>query len=222
MSLLLLPIISIVLWVSYIIFVLCKFGIPTTISETYYLLSKKWDWIFAVWFFATSTPLCIYWFIIAPHGLKWFPIANWIAMVTIGLCGCYKSGPKDPESVKCISKGDDVQEEKQPVQPIRALIGYSKRLVAKFKPQNLFKYGWKRLVHYVNALGALVLSPVYLWVTAKITVIASLLIYFCSILIGTRVQAVYNWKYSTNHSHNAWVFFAEIICFVQLFIFIIL
>ena len=104
---LLLPIISIILWVSYIIFVLCKFGIPTTISETYYLLSKKWDWIFAVWFFVTSTPLCIYWFIIAPHGLKWFPIANWVAMVTIGLCGCYKSGPKDPESVKCISKGDE-------------------------------------------------------------------------------------------------------------------
>ena len=221
---LLLPIISIILWVSYIIFVLCKFGIPTTISETYYLLSKKWDWIFAVWFFVTSTPLCIYWFIIAPHGLKWFPIANWVAMVTIGLCGCYKSGPKDPESVKCISKGDETpaETERQPFRPVRSLIGYSKRIVAKFKPQNLFKYGWKRLVHYINALGAIVLSTVYLWITAKITVIASLLIYFCSILIGTRVKAVYNWKYSTNRSHNAWVFFAEIICFVQLFIFIIL
>lgn len=217
---LILPIISIILWMSYIIFVLCKFGIPTTISETYYLLSKKWDWLFPVWCFVTATPLCIYWFTIAPHGLKWFPIANWVAMITIGLCGCYKSGPKEPDSEKCISKDTDTHPVKHD-NPIRALTNYAKHLIDKFRPNTLFKYGWKRIVHYINALGAIILSTVYFWITAKITVIASLLLYFFSIMIGTRVKAVYNWKYTTGHTHNAWVFFAEIICFVQLFILII-
>lgn len=99
-----LPIISVILWLSYIIFVLCKFGIPVTISETYYLLSKKWDWLFAVWCFFTATPFCIYWYIIAPVGLKWFAVANWVAMISIGICGCYKSGPKEPNSENVLPK----------------------------------------------------------------------------------------------------------------------
>lgn len=215
-----LPIISVILWLSYIIFVLCKFGIPVTISETYYLLSKKWDWLFAVWCFFTATPFCIYWYIIAPVGLKWFAVANWVAMISIGICGCYKSGPKEPNSEKCIAKGNeettDLLEEEHPIAVIK------QHLIDKFKPSALFKYGWKKLAHYVNAVGAIVLSTVYFWITAKITVIASLIVYCLSILFGSRVEAVYNSKYSSSHSHNAWIFFAEITCFLQLFLFILI
>lgn len=215
-----LPIISVILWMSYIIFVLCKFGVPTTLSETYYLLSKKWDWLFAAWCFFTATPFCIYWYIVAPIGLKWFAVANWVAMVSIGICGCYKSGPKEPNSEKCIAKGDeetlDILEEEHPIAVIK------QQLIEQFKPSTLFKYGWKKLAHYIGAVGGILFSSMYFWITAKITVIASLVIYCLSILFGSRVKAVYNSKYPSGGSHNAWIFFTEITCFLQLFLFILI
>ena len=69
-----LPIISIVCCIAYIIYVLLKYGVPVSISETYYLLPNKWDWLFAAWSVLTSVPFGIYWYTVSPDNLKWIPI----------------------------------------------------------------------------------------------------------------------------------------------------
>ena len=66
-----LPIISIVSCIAYIVFVLFKFGVPVSISETSYLLDSKWDWMFAAWTVLTAVPFGLYWFTVAVPGLKW-------------------------------------------------------------------------------------------------------------------------------------------------------
>lgn len=223
-----LPIISIVACIAYVIFILFKYGVPVSLSETYYLLSNKWDWLFAVWTILTGVPLGIYWYEIAPVGLKWIPITVMIALLLVGAACCYKSGPKKEEGyMPSIVKGNEVNE----LQPhyygekrskIRELwwdlVDYLK---TKFNPKDFFKYGPARLIHYVNSLVAIILSTIYLCMVCGPQAIAGTIIsYAVWLLIGSKVDGVYNPDYSLDVNNKAWIFFMEVVCFINLFIFI--
>ena len=86
-----LPIISIVCCIAYIIFILFRFGVPVSISETSYLLPNKWDWLFGAWCVLLSVPFGFYWFTVAPEGLKWMAVVTVIAILMIGVSSFYKS-----------------------------------------------------------------------------------------------------------------------------------
>ena len=217
-----LPIISIVFCLAYIIFIIFKFGVPVSLSETYYLLDSKWDWLFAAWTVLTGVPFSIYWFMIAPPGLKWIPVTVAIAILMIGVACCYKSGPKSVDGyTPDIVKGEEnaVKEEEKKVK--KSFWEFIKELLAKFKPSEFFKYGPARLIHYANSLIAIILTTVYICMVYGNAAIASTLImYVMFILIGMKVDGVYNKDYSADVDNKAWIFFMEVICFVQLFVFI--
>lgn len=214
-----LPIISIVCCLAYIIFVIFKFGVPVSLSETYYLLSSKWDWLFAAWTVLTSIPFCVYWFTVAVPGLRWIPITVGIALAMIGVACCYKSGPKALEGYEPkIRKGNITKY--LPVKK-QSFWEFIKELLKKFSPKEFFKYGPARLIHYFNSLVAIILTTIYICLTAPVTGwVSTILLYLMFILIGMKVDGVYNPDYSADVDNKAWIFFMEVICFLQLFIFI--
>lgn len=218
-----LPIISIVFCFAYIIFILFKYGVPVSISETYYLLPNKWDWLFAAWTILTSVPFCTYWWDVSPDNLKWIPITVAIALLLVGAACCYKSGPKQIEGyVPQTVKGKYVRDlntiAKENKSWWQKIIEYLK---TKFDPKNFFKYGPARLIHYANSLIAIILSTIYICLTCGTQAIVSTIIsYVVWMLIGSKIDGVYNPDYSLDVNNSVWIFFMEIICFVQLFIFI--
>lgn len=218
-----LPIISIIFCFAYIIFILFKYGVPVSISETYYLLPNKWDWLFAAWTILTSVPFCIYWWSVSPDNLKWIPITVAIALLLVGAACCYKSGPKQIEGyVPQTVKGEYVRDlntiAKENMSWWQKIIEYLK---TKFDPKNFFKYGPARLIHYANSLIAIILSTIYICLTCGTQAIVSTIIsYVVWMLIGSKIDGVYNPDYSLDVNNSVWIFFMEIICFVQLFVFI--
>jgi len=216
-----LPIISIVACFAYILFIVFKYGVPVSLSETYYILPIKWDWLFAAWTVLTAAPFGIYWFTIAPNNLKWIPIVVAIAMLMIGVADCYKSGPKKnyTESYEAmgfnIASGDPEKKVKMSFREWLLDLKY------KFSSGEFFKYGPARLIHYVNSLIAIILSTVYICMTGGAQAIACTIIsYVMFICIGMKVDGVYNPDYSWDVDNKAWIFFMEVICFINLFVFI--
>lgn len=225
-----LPIISIVCCIAYIVYVLFKYGVPVSISETYYLLPNKWDWVFAAWSVLTSVPFGIYWWSVSPDNLKWIPITVMIALLLVGAACCYKSGPKTEENYKPKSfKGNTnlifvKLEDSGAIINSKTQYSWWQKLVeylkSKFNPNVFFKYP-ARVIHYVNSLIAIILSTIYLCKTCGSTAIAGTIIsYVVWILIGMKVDGVYNPDYSLDVNNKAWIFFMEIICLTNLFIFI--
>lgn len=228
-----LPIISIVACIVYVIFILFKYGVPVSLSETYYLLSNKWDWLFAAWTILTGVPLGIYWYEIAPVGLKWIPITVMIALLLVGAACCYKSGPKKEEGYEPIVVKGEYIRNLNVVQKRPMVLGpkypsfwlriktFFKDLKKKFNPKDFFKYGPARLIHYVNSLVVIILSTIYLCMVCGPQAIAGTIIsYAVWLLIGNKVDGTYNPDYSLDVNNKAWIFFMEVVCFINIFIFI--
>lgn len=229
-----LPIISIVCCFAYILFILFKYGVPVSISETYYLLPNKWDWLFAAWTVLTAVPIGIYWWSVSPDNLKWIPITVAIALLLVGAACCYKSGPKQiegyaPETVKgeYIRDLSTVQKRPNALEPKyqsfwSKVKEFFKELKKKFSIKDFFKFGPARLIHYVNSLIAIILSTIYICMTCGTQAIAATLIsYAVWIIVGSKVDGVYNPEYSLDVNNKAWIFFMEIVCFINLFVFVL-
>lgn len=214
-----LPIISIICCFAFIVFILFKYGVPVSLSETYYLLPVKWDWLFAAWTVLTTVPFGIYWFNVAPDNLKWIPVTVAIAMLMIGVADCYKSGPKQIT----ILKGDTKIKEKQLERNTRkSFKEWLKELWKNFNPKEFFKYGPARFIHYFNSLVTIILSTIYICMTAGTQAIVSTIVsYIVFIIIGTKVDGVYNVEYSVDVDNKAWIFFMEVICLINIFVFVI-
>ena len=210
-----LPIISIIFCLAYIIFIVLRYGVPVSLSETYYILPNKLDWMFAAWTALTALPFSIYWFITAPTGLKWIPVTVAIAVLMIGVASCYKSGPKKEYSdyyTKYIACGDNK------LGSLREII---RELKWKFSKENFFKYGPARIIHYVNSLITIGLITAYIIIYAGIPAIVSVIIsYTVFIIIGLRLGGIYNEDYSADIDNKTWIFFMEIVCLINLFVFI--
>lgn len=218
-----LPIISIIFCFAYIIFILFKYGVPVSISETYYLLPNKWDWVFAAWSVLTSVPFGIYWWSVSPDNLKWIPITVMIALLLVGAACCYKSGPKKEDWYEpAIVQGDLPRlTRKFALNTVEQTWWQKilKYLKTKFNPKVFFKYP-ARVIHYVNSLVAIILSTIYICKTCGSTAIAGTIIsYVVWIIIGMKVDGVYNPDYSLDVNNKAWIFFMEVICLINLFVF---
>lgn len=219
-----LPIISIVFCVAYIAYILFKYGVPVSISETYYLLPNKLDWMFAAWTILTSVPMGIYWWDTAPSKLKWIPITVVIALLLVGAACCYKSGPKTTDGyVPGVAKGDVGTEDAKPIAKSgkwwQDIIAYLK---TKFSFKNFFSHGPARMIHYVNSLVAIILSTLYICLTCGQQAIASTVIcYVVWIMIGLKVDGVYNPDYSLDVNNKAWIFFMEVLCLIQIFVYVL-
>ena len=214
-----LPIISIICCFAFIIFILFKYGVPVSLSETYYLLPLKWDWLFATWTVLTTVPFAIYWFNVAPSNLKWIPVTVAIAMLMIGLADCYKSGPKE---ITISNKPNDKSFEQTVETYKKSLKELLKELWKKFNPKEFFKYGPARFIHYFNSLITIILSTIYICMTAGTQAIISTIVsYVMFIIIGTKVDGVYNTNYSADVDNKAWIFFMEIICLINIFVFVV-
>lgn len=214
-----LPIISIVCCFAFVIFILFKYGVPVSLSETYYLLPVKWDWLFAAWTVLTTVPFAIYWFNVAPANLKWIPVTVAIAMLMIGVADCYKSGPKQ---ITISNKSDEKSLEQAVESYKKSLKELLKELLKKFNPKEFFKYGPARFIHYFNSLLTIILSTIYICMTAGTQAIISTIVsYIMFIMIGTKVNGVYNANYSADVDNKAWIFFMEMICLINIFVFVI-
>lgn len=214
-----LPIISIISCFAYVFFIVFKYGVPVSLSETYYLLPNKWDWLFSAWTILTAIPFGIYWFTIAEIGLKWIPVVVMIALGMIGVADCYKSGPKrevsdyEPNLQSGNNNGEPTLK--------NGWKSFIKELLSKFNPKEFFKYGPARLIHYANSLIAIILSTVYICMTAGAAAITSaILSYVVFIIVGMKVDGVYNADYSADVDNKAWIFFMELVCLINMFVFI--
>lgn len=213
-----LPIISIVLCFAYIIFILFKYGVPTSISETYYLLPNKWDWLFSAWCTLTAIPFGIWWFSVSPKNLAWIPIVVMIGVTMIGVSCRYKSGPKkDDDYVPNIGHGTFRIDETGPKKSFKEFI---KELLEQFKPDNFLKYGWAHPIHYISSLVVIALINVWVCIISPIAIASMVMSYILFIIVGINTPAVFNKDYSTDVDDKAWIFFMEVVCFLQLFIFV--
>ena len=223
-----LPIISIVFCIAFIVFILVKYGVPVSISETYYLLPPKLDWMFTAWTSLLALPFGIYWFNVSPSELKWIPVVVAIALLMIGAADCYKSGPKKTyaefNAVPPVSKGnlrDDVNAGAEKMRWIDRILMMFKDLKEKFSRKEFFKYGPARLIHYVNSLIAIILTTVWVCIVGgKPAIAATCLCYPFAIRAGLKIDGVYNPDYSADVDNKAWIFFMEMVCLGLLFIFI--
>lgn len=201
-----LPIISILACFAYTIFILFKFGVPTSLSETFYLLPSKWKWLFSAWCVLTAAPLGIYWFTIAPTSLCWIPIVCMIGLLFIAVSCDYKAPEVKDYDLVCGN------------QPKSKSI---KDLIKNLSFKELFKNGWTKPIHYFNSILIIILSTIYICIINKAAIMTTLLLYPMFILIGMKVNGVYNVLYSADVDNKAWIFFMEVICFINLFSFII-
>ena len=224
-----LPIISIVCCVAYIVFIVFKYGVPVSLSETYYILPNKWDWLFSAWT-VMMVPYGLYWYNTAPDGLKWMAIVTLIALLMIGVADCYKSGPKKEKYI--VLNG-----EMKRFQAVRSfypnkfvaslrktkgqkLIDRIKDILKQFNPKDFFRYGLARFLHYTNSLLAIILSTVYICMKAGTpAIVSTCLSYVVFIIIGSKVDGVYNPDYSLDYNNSAWIFFMEVVCLVNMFVF---
>lgn len=223
-----LPIITIVLWTAYTIFILFKFGVPVSYSETSYLLDSKWDWLFSAWC-VSNVPLGFYWFVIAPPGLKWMAVVTVMAILMIGVSAFYKSNHEKIPTI--IQKGEQITffengyAKKYSIKPQdgvkKSFKERLKELLSKFKPSEFLKYGWARPIHYINSLIAIAIVNIYTIMIAPVyAVVFSVLMNLVFILIGIKVDGVYNPSFSADVDNKSWIFFLEVIAFLQIFIFI--
>ena len=214
-----LPIISIAFCFAYIIFILFKYGVPTSISETFYLLPSKWDWMFSAWCTLTAIPFGIWWFTVSPANLTWIPIVVMVCMSMIGVSCRYKSGPKkDVEYVPKATIGDNTTLSVNGKR--KSIRDFFRELIDSFKPQNFLKYGWAKPIHYVSSLIVIALTSVWIGIVNPLSIASMTLSYIMFILIGINTPGVYNKDYSVDVDNKAWIFFMEVICFLQLFIFV--
>lgn len=217
-----LPIISIVCCIAYIIFILFRFGVPVSISETSYLLPNKWDWLFGAWCVLLSVPFGFYWFTVAPEGLKWMAVVTVIAILMIGVSSFYKSYHNKFEAgQEPVLKAKACSVVSEPGRKTGGIWQKIKDLLAKFKPSEFLKYGWVRPIHYINSLVAIAMVNIYTIMTVHNYALAfTILLNVMFILIGMKVDGVYNPKFSADVNNKAWIFFMEVICFLEIFIFI--
>lgn len=210
-----LPIISIICCIAYIFYVVIKFGIPVSLSETYYLLPNKQDFLFSVWTVMTGIPFGIYWFTISPSELVWIPITISILLPLIG-CACrYKSIDKPVEIIqytkrKSLSQSNSIGNK---------ITDFVKETLAKFKPSVFLQYGWARPLHYIASILAIILSTVYICILNKNAIISTCILYPVFIFLGMFIEGSYNKHYSVDVNNKAWIFLMEIICFTQIFIY---
>lgn len=227
-----LPIISIVCCFAYVFYIVFKYGVPVSISETYYLLPNKWDILFAAWTVLTSVPFGIYWFQTAPDGLKWIPIVTMIALLMIGVADCYKSGPKKESYIfidgemKRFSGVASGYPGKFTVSLRKtkgqSLIDRIKDILKQFNPKEFFKYGIARFLHYTNSLLAITLATTYICITQGTpAIVSTALSYVVFIIVGSKVDGVYNPGYSLDYNNSAWIFFMECVCLINLFVFVL-
>lgn len=210
-----LPIISIAVCFAYIIFIIFKYGVPVSLSETYYLLPNKWDWLFSAWCSLTSIPFGFWWYEVTPKNLSWIPILVVFNMVMIGVTCRYKSGPKDNNNYIPHLANNKAKNNKR-----KTFKEFLKELAEKFKPEVFLKYGWARPVHYISSIIVIALITVYLCLTSMVAVMSMFLSYIMFILIGINIPGAYNKDYSLDVDNKSWIFFMEIVCILQLFIFV--
>lgn len=212
---LVLPIISVVCCIAYIIYILFTFGVPVSLSETYYLLPNKIDWLFGAWCVTTAGPFGLYWFNIAQQNhpeLLWIPIVCVIAMLFVGVSCRYKSDTKEVNNIT----GHRPKSDSESI----AHGGFWRDLASKFKPSEFLKYGWARPIHYVSSLLIILLSTIYICIIDHTAILSTILLYSLFILIGLKVDGVYNERYSVDVDNRAWIFMIEVVCFINLFIFV--
>lgn len=202
-----LPIISIISCLAYAIFIIFKFGVPTSLSETFYLLPDKWRWLFSAWCVLTSAPLGIYWFTISPTNLCWIPIVCMIGLLFVAVSCDYKAPITTNES---IVSGNQTKSKS------------FKELLKSLSFKELFKNGWTKPIHYFNSILIIILSTIYLCIINPAAIMTTLLLYPMFIIIGLKVDGVYNTLYSADVDNKAWIFFMEVICFMNLFAFILI
>lgn len=203
--------------IAYILYILFKYGVPTSLSETYYLLPNKWDWLFSGWCVMTAVPIGIYWFTILPTNLCWMPIVIMLCLLLIGVASRYKSLCKHDYECDHSYQQNFITVIPKKKQSLKEKI---KEILDGFKPKNFLRYGWAKPIHYVMSIIALVLSTVLLCITHVNAIFPMLLLYIVFIIIGSKVSGVYNPDYSLDYDNTAWIFFMEVICFLNLFMFI--
>lgn len=218
-----LPIISIIASIAYIAGIVFKYGVPVSLSETYYLLPNKWDWLFSAWT-VMMVPFGLYWYNIAPDNLKWMAIVTLIALLMIGVADCYKSGHTKTDVDKQIKSSQFANAYKKLMLDKKEHSFWQriKDLLKQFNPKDFFKYGLARFLHYTNSLLAIALSTVYICMTAGVSAIVSTcLSYVVFIITGSKVDGVYNPNYSLDYNNSAWIFFMELVCIINMFVFTI-
>lgn len=223
-----LPIVSIIFTILFVTFILVKYGVPVSLSETYYILPTHLDWLFSAWTALLALPFGIYWFMVSPANLKWIPVVAAVATLMTGAADCHRSGPKKEYAARKIStvlaKGN-VNDKLNPgatkMRFIERAIAFFKDLKEKSNRKELFKHGPARLIHYTNSFIAIILTTIYICITGGTPAIAATcLCYPFAIVAGLKVDGVYNPDYSADINNKTWIFLMEMVCLGLLFIFI--
>jgi hypothetical protein len=102
------------------------------------------------------------------------------------------------------------------------LIERLKEILRKFNPKEFFKFGLARFLHYTNSLFAIIVSTVYIIMTAGTTaIISTVLLYVAFIVVGLKTDGVYNPDYSLDTNNSTWTFNMEVVCFISLFTYVL-
>lgn len=198
-------IISIITSFAYIAYILFKFGVPVSLSETFYILPNKQKWLFSAFCTSLAVMLGIYWFYIAPPSLKWIAVVCAVALLFVTVSCDYKS----QYDSKSIVKGSQHKNK-------RTL----KEILESFSLKKLFSNGWAKPLHYANSILLIILSTIYICIVNPNAIIATVLNYIVFVVIGLKVDGVYNKLLSSDLNNSAAIFFGEIVCILHVFIFL--
>jgi len=84
-------ILSLVVFTAYIATIIGRFGIPTSISESYYLMPKKFGGPFFYGFcLLTALPLLIFWLDLSPEKWQFLVFLSCAPLMFVGAAGAFK------------------------------------------------------------------------------------------------------------------------------------
>ena len=116
--------------------------------------------------------------------------------------------------IDCHEPGNDTGQSK------KRWVEFIKEILAKFNPKEFFKYGWARPIHYVSSLLVMGLITAYVCIMTPVAIAYVVLSLVMFMLIGMVTPGVYNKDYSLDVNNKTWIFFMEVVTFLQLFIFV--
>ena len=85
-------IISLVVFVGYVTAIVARYGVPTSISESYYLMPKKYGApIFSAFCLLVALPLMIYWFDASPEQWRFLVFLACAPLIFVGVACEFKA-----------------------------------------------------------------------------------------------------------------------------------
>lgn len=79
-----LTIISLCIFTAYIAYIVARYGVPASISESHYLLPRPWKWLFTAFCWGVALTIAVPWFALTPDAWQPLPFISIGGLLFVG------------------------------------------------------------------------------------------------------------------------------------------